>query len=304
MKITTVSTILALVATWMPSSTAEVIKPKSDASIDTPNPGGDQSVLLVDFVTSYHSNRTLMACIAAANCETYESPRGTMIRFKSGEEPGSARFQTRFANNTTKSLSVDGAPDMEGVASMNAGVHTNVDMGDRKIRYGWKDPTDVVRELWNRCGQSACDAHEFNVDTQLVVNACCGNRLQEGYALTLSAGGEYDGWPARGAFVQAVLAAAGQGQVWTKQKWHVKTRDGVNDGEVWEAEQTDYISVSRFSDDGALHGFMWVSVENPAGGRSGWCPASGAALAALAGMFNPILGGFFGFVRASCSPSK
>jgi hypothetical protein len=154
-----------------------------------------------------------MACIAAANCETYETSRGTMIRFKPGEQPGSARYQNRFMSNTMKSLSADAAPDMEDITSTSAGCHTNVDMGDHKMNYGWKNPTDVIRELWNHCAQSACDAHTFSVDTQIVVNACCGNILQEGFTLTISARGEYKAWAARDAFVHAVVAAAGQGQV-------------------------------------------------------------------------------------------
>jgi hypothetical protein len=304
MKINTASTLLAFLATFTASNAIEAINLNSDTSIDSPKVGGDQSVLSVDFVTSFHSNRTLMACIGAANCETYETSRGTMIRFKPGEEPGSDKYHNRFMNKSIKSLSADTALDMEDITSMDAGVHTNVDMGDHKMNYGWKNPTEVIRELWNHCAQSACDAHSFSVDTQIVVDACCGNRLQGGFALTLSAGGEYDGWASRDAFVHAVVAAAGQGQVWTKRKWHVKTREGVSDGEVWEADQTDYISVNRFADDGALHGFMWVSVEDPRGSQSGWCPASGGALAAIAGVLDPIAGGFFGLVSAWCSPSK
>ena len=42
-------------------------------------------------------------CKAAENCETYESDIGTLIRFKSGMEPGSDDYNRRFGNGTDHS---------------------------------------------------------------------------------------------------------------------------------------------------------------------------------------------------------
>lgn len=208
------------------------------------------------------------------------------------------------AGATTQDAHMPESSSADASSSFSGYLHTNVDMGDHKINCGWKDRTQVIRELWGKCYASACDIHAFSIDTQIVVDACCGNRLQEGFPLGISAGGECDGWESRDAFVHAVVAAAGEGQVWTKEKWRVKTRDGVNGGKVWEAEETDFISVNRFGGDGAMRGYMWVSFTNARHGGSGWCPASMGALAAIARMLDPIAGGFFGVVNAFCSPSK
>jgi hypothetical protein len=268
---------------------------------DLDNSDSAQALLSVDFITSYHSNRTLLACIAAPNCETYETYDGTRIRFKPGHEPGSTHFQSRFANKSQSSSPiVDVAPVMSGLLGFDGYMHTNVDMGDQRVNYGWKNPTDVVHELWGKCGMSFCDSHDVQVDTQIVVNACCGNELPKGYTLTLTPEGTYDGWDMRDNFVHAIVAAAEEGQVWTKRRWHLRTRDGLDDGELWEVKQTNFIAVSRFSEDGALHGFMSMKIQGPYSG-AGWCLASTGVLKAVAGAINPIAGGIFGIVQAFCS---
>ena len=84
------------------------------------------------------SEATYRACIAAPNCETYQSDQGTKIRFRAGHEPGSAAFKQRFgASNATMSVPLPGenAPNTEAPRkSDNVGsVHTNIDMSDAKI---------------------------------------------------------------------------------------------------------------------------------------------------------------------------
>lgn len=73
-----------------------------DTSIDSSHPklGDDQSIILpVDFVTSIHSKKTLMACISAANCATYET--SVALRSASNQMKNLDQSTMKGASRTT-----------------------------------------------------------------------------------------------------------------------------------------------------------------------------------------------------------
>jgi hypothetical protein len=45
------------------------------------------------------SRRDVGLCHGAANCEVYDTPEGTRLRFVSGMEPGSASYNATFGSS-------------------------------------------------------------------------------------------------------------------------------------------------------------------------------------------------------------
>lgn len=266
---------------------------------------GEQTPLQGDFKTSLLSESTLVACIKAPNCETYEGDHGTMIRFVAGEEPGSANYQKRFGTNgSVKPPSSDGAPSVNEAQHLafDGGIHTNIDLGQTGIIYGSTRPYDAIHYIYDHCGQSTCNPASFSVDTSSVRSTGSrGNTVVSGYTLSVSVTGEYDGYAQREVFVQALLAASGQGLQTANERWRYRNNDGdVETGTLVVYFQMGYIGVNRFDSSGALHGFMSVQVTQDTA-SSNWCSSSTGILSAVVGLVNPLAGGFFGVVSAECS---
>jgi hypothetical protein len=262
---------------------------------------GNQVLLSTD--TDQLSETTLRACIAAPNCETYQSDHGTRIRFRAGHEPGSIAYKQRFGtNNVTMSVPVPGenAPKAGRARNFDS-VNTNIDMGDSKILYGSTKPYDAIHNIWDHCGSSSCDTHSFTVDTSSVANVGQGNTLEEGSTLTITADGQYNGYGERAAYITAILTASSQGQTSRPENWHFRAKgDGVESGTITVYTQTDYIGVNKFSG-GSLQGFMTVKVDQAAEKSGGWCGTAAGAFAAVVGALEPENGAFFGLIGVFCA---
>lgn len=257
---------------------------------------GNQVVFSTD--TDQISQATLRACIAAPNCETYQSDHGVRIRFKAGHEPGSAAFKQRFGtNNDAMSVPLQNAAKPQNLDAVN----TNVDMGDTSILYGTTKPYDALHNIWDHCGSSSCDTHSFTVDTGSVASTGQGNSAVEGWTLTITATGQYDGFGERAAYVTALLTASTKGLRARSERWRLSVKgDGVETGTVTVYTQTDYISINKFSG-GALHGFLTVQVDRTSENNAGWCATAAADLATVAGAIDSTLAAFFGIIGIFCS---
>ncbi|KAF2836741.1 hypothetical protein M501DRAFT_1018623 [Patellaria atrata CBS 101060] len=229
----------------------------------------------------------LAMCEAAENCETYETPDGLLIRFKAGMEPGSEDYNRRFPNGT------------EHGAIVKRDTQTHVTFGRTSINYGTTNPCDALHHcLYDYCHEGSCDPNICQTDTQDIVRqgTSSGPRHR---TISISANGQYNGWEERDHYVDAVVAAASQGQKWTQHDWCIHTRDGDDCGTQWWGEQTNFVSVNKWYN-GNFRGFIQAQVSMD-GGDDNWCGRLGGALGSIAGVVNPIAGGFFGFVSALCS---
>jgi hypothetical protein len=269
---------------------------------DSSNPTeGNQVLLSAD--TGKLSEATLRACIAAPNCETYQSGHGTSIRFKAGHEPGSAAYKQRFGTkNDTMSVPLPSENVPKAGAHQNFdGVNTNVDMGDSKILYGSTNPFDAIHNIWDHCDVSSCDTHSFTVDTTTVTSAGQAGSWVEGSTLTITADGQYDGYGERAIYIPAILTAATQGQISRPENWVLRTKaDGVERGTITVYTHTDYIGINKFQG-GALSGFLTVKVDQATEKSGGWCGTAGATFGALVGAIEPISGAFFGLIGIFCA---
>ena len=262
---------------------------------------GNQVLLSID--NDQLSGTTLRACIAAPNCETYESDHGTRIRFRAGHEPGSAAFKQRFGtNNDTISVPLPGENVPKIAAPRKSdGVNTNIDMSDTKILYGSTKPYDALHNIWDHCGQSSCDTHPFTVDTTSVRGIGQGNSMEEGSTLTITADGQYNGYGERAAYIPVILVASTQGLTARRENWRFTAKgDDVETGSVTVYTQTDYIGVNKFAG-GALQGFIHVSVDQAQEKSSGWCATASQTFAAVLGAVEPISAAFFGLIGVYCA---
>ena len=92
---------------------------------------------------SLHHPDVLAACEAAPNCETYDTPQGLMIRFKSGMEPGTKDYETRFPNTT------------EHRTLIKRDTQSHVTFGSTSINYGTTNPCDALHHcLYDYCKYS------------------------------------------------------------------------------------------------------------------------------------------------------
>lgn len=117
--------------------------------------------------------------------------------------------------------------------------------------------------------------------------------------LDITSSGQYNGWDERNHYVDAVVAAASQGQKWTQHNWCIVTKAGDDCGTQWWGEQTNFISVNKFYN-GNLRGFIQTQISMDSGSGN-WCATVAGVAGAIAGAVNPIAGGFFGFITALCS---
>ena len=210
-----------------------------------------------------------------------------MIRFIPGMEPNS----TSTANHQKRS----------------EGDITHVSIGDGSLNYGTTGASGVggaVHHLYDTCHEGSCDRSAYSVDTTIVYTTNAGNAQ-----LVLLADGQYSGWDERNAFVDAVVAAASQGEKCETQSWsHGGYMSGVESGSENQCTQTNFISINRFGSDNSLKGFMSVQISQAEAG-SGWCGEASGVLGAIAGVIGAIPGaevagagaaGFFGLVNALC----
>lgn len=268
----------------------------------------DQMAPVADLDKGPLSENTLRACIAAPNCGTYRTDHGTMIRFIPEHEPGSADFIRRFVNRT-----IDTPPtDQVGISQVTAStfasvVHSNVDIGHDRLNYGDVNPIDIIGVMWGHCDQSACDTGAFTADTHIVGPIVAGSTGPTLHTITLTAQGQYDGWDQRAFFVHGILAAAGQGQRVSTERYRTIVRGGhgTHDGDVENGklpvyEQSNFYSINRFDENGALHGFMSIRVDGhmKVGGACGPITALGDI---IAGLLDPLAGAFLGTVNVFCT---
>ena len=235
---------------------------------------------------SLHSSEVLKACDKAHNCETYETERGTMIRFVPGMEPNST--------NAHHHKRADG--DV-----------THVSIGDGKLNYGTTGASGTygtIHHLYDTCHEGSCDRTGFSVDSTVVFPANAGQ-----VSLVLQPDGQYNGWDERNAFVDAMVAVAGQGEKCNSQTWmHGGYGTGVESGSENQCTQTNFIGINRFGSDGSLKGYMSVQVSQAELGH-GLCGEISGILGAISTVVGAVPGaevggaaasGFFGLVSAIC----
>jgi hypothetical protein len=136
--------------------------------------------------------------------------------------PGTAAFNATFKSETYRKRAA-------------ADAHTTVTMGNTAISYGNINPSDAVHHLYDICHIGACDRSEYAVaskvciffvdqkrfESELFHKFIDPNNAVSEYSnnLILVANGQYDGWDQRDLFVDAVVAAASQGQSWEYREW-------------------------------------------------------------------------------------
>ena len=241
---------------------------------------------------SLYTQESLDLCAAAPNCETYETSKGTIIRFKEGHEPGTPAYE----NNPKLSARDDG------------GVTTIVTYGDASIQYGSigaSGTSGLIHHLYDVCHEGACD----QTDASFTASWATEHEHFD-TTLTLHADGQYQGWNQRNIFVDAMVAAAGVGEKCEDKTWmHGSYGGNVESGTVHQCTQTSYININHWNN-GYLKGFMGVHVTTGDENRN-WC----AEIAGLLGGLTTILGGldfpgaggvngasgFFGMISGVCS---
>jgi len=262
------------------------------ASPTLPVPSGGDTLADLPPPKTLLSNATLDACAAATNCETYDDPLfGTRIRFVPGMEPGSEHFKREVEN-----AAVDKRNQIE----------THVTMSDTSISYGHKGPAGpngVIHNLYAICHEGSCETNPFTVWSHFA-----SQTDEADLPLILHAHGQYNGWDMRNIFVEALVAASGEGKTCGDVNWSHGNPGGAGatSGSVYECRQTNYIGFNRFVG-GSLQGFMEVQVERPEQG-GGWCDALSGALGGISGVIGvlpgfAVFGGasaFFGSLSAFC----
>lgn len=237
------------------------------------------------------STDAISQCETAANCETYVVDGKTLIRFRAGMGPGTEDYSARFGSNSTISPSS---------LTKRDSVNTQVQFGDTSINFGSTAPDGaygVYHHLYDFCHQSTCDPSGAQVPSQFIV-AQGSSTGPATWQLSLTADAEYDGWDQRNSFVDAVVAAAGQGVSWTTKNWCVHTSQGDDCGSLKQAQQTSFINIARY-DNGFLQGYIKATVSLN-GGDGGWCSKVAGIWASIAAAVNPVAGGFFGVAAAGC----
>jgi hypothetical protein len=238
------------------------------------------------------STDTISKCEAAPNCETYIVDGKTQIRFKAGMGVGTEDYRERFGTNSSTSGS--------SLTKRDDQIDTQVQFGDTSINFGSTPPDGtygVYHHLYDICHQSTCDPSGIMVDSQFIV-AQGSSTGPATWQLTLTADAEYDGYTQRNWFVDAIVAAAGQGVQRSTKNWCVHTSEGDDCGSLAQNQQTTFINVARY-DNGDMQGFLQASV-SLGGGDSGWCDAVSSIWANIAGAIVPVAGEFFGLVSAGC----
>lgn len=145
--------------------------------------------------------------------------------------------------------------------------------------------------------EGSCDPSPCTADTWIIghFGLSTSPHIQK---LIINSHGQYNGWPERNNYADAVVAAASKGQKWTDHRWCTHTRQGDDCGTQRWSEQTNFISLNKFSN-GALQGFIEVTVAMD-GANGGWCGKVNGFFGAITGILNPIAGGFFGAVSVLC----
>ena len=160
-------------------------------------------------------------------------------------------------------------------------------------------------ESAGRSKKGSCDRSAYAVDTTIVYTTNAAKAQ-----LVLKADGQYNGWGERNAFVDAIVAAASEGEKCEMQQWSHggPMGTGVKIGSENQCTQTNFISVNRFDSNNNLKGFMSVHISQAEVG-SGWCDEATGVLGAIATFIGAIPGlggpsaagaGFFGLVNALC----
>ncbi|KAL6718669.1 hypothetical protein ACLMJK_002903 [Lecanora helva] len=241
---------------------------------------------------SHYPSKVLVLCESADNCETYESSSGTMIRFKEGMEPGSEAFKAMNAHS-----------------KRDDGYHTHVTFGDSSINYGDAGASGtggIFHHLYDTCHEGSCDTSSASYEANAVISGAYSK-----INLIIHPQGQYDGYNQRNAFVEAMTAAAGQGEQWQNVTWYLETNSLTGqrtpEGALNQCTQTNFISINRFKD-GNLQGFMTVRVEQEVE-KSGFCSTITGILGDISGAVGAIpgageaagvAGGFFGIVNSLC----
>lgn len=243
---------------------------------------------------SYHSAKVLDACAGASNCETYESPTGLKIRFVPGTEPGTEAYGAQFAHSKRDGNATD--------------AKTYVTYGDTSINYGTAGASGtggIFHHLYDRCHESACDTTAASYSGSAVL----GGQLTD-INMIIHPHGNFAGYGERQVFIEAIVAAASQGEQCTDEKYYLNsnplTGQYTSPGSQHQCTQTNFISVNRFQG-GSLQGWIDVEVEQEVQ-ESGWCQVLGdlSAVASIvgavpgAGEVAGVAGGFFGVIQAGC----
>ena len=241
----------------------------------------------------YYNAQTLDACHAAPNCETYETSRGLAIRFVQGREPGSDWYKNNHA--LTKR---DDSPV------------THVTYGKNSLNYGSLGASGTygaIHHLYDACGEGACDSSDLSYTTTIASDLDASEST-----LVLHPQGSYNGWDERNVFVDAMVAAAGQGEKCEDKTWMNGGGYGqsVQTGTVHQCTQSTFIAIDRFAagQNAPLIGFMHVEVDQGDEGTN-WCSVISGALGGVAGVIGAVPGaeaagaasGFFGIISAFCS---
>ncbi|KAL8658793.1 MAG: hypothetical protein Q9226_000775 [Calogaya cf. arnoldii] len=272
------------------------------------------------------SSPYITSCEAAVNCETYVDPvfNRTLVRFKSGTEPGTEDYAARFPNPITKRRLLSPNPFPNGDNPFpnvdpftDKSPHTVVTVSDDKILWGCDtDPVAILDHVGDICATSGhCISNKPY--TQEVNYVEPKNNYPSTQTLTIKAEGFYPSWM-RNGMVQAIQAVMSTEDFITKEDLNYivgfspATKDGqeIKSAKCSVATAPAFIGVSVYNAAGSAEGPIRanIAVEIAVGTpEKGFCAGGTkditAISAAVTSAFGPIGAGFaaiFGTISASC----
>jgi hypothetical protein len=261
------------------------------------------------------------ACRAAQNCEVYQTASGGVsIRFKPGTAPGShptplppPTLARRFAALFRRGAYIK-APDWLYKArekSAAAGVETRVTIGKTSVNFGKVGASGAkgaYSRLYDVCGQYGCDGGApVSIKTR-----SAGSTNAYDYTLELRAEGDFNGKAERDAFIEAVIAAAKEGEKCGERQW--SNGGGYlqlpRRGSEWVCDQSNFFAVSRWQGNN-LQGYLRATVEVKEKDDK-WCAVVNGVLGGISSAISAVPGGaaagvaagFFGVVTAVCEAAS
>lgn len=256
------------------------------------------TALAVPCAMSGPSKRSLDACAAAPNCETYEGPYGTAVRFVEGMGPGSAWYNStvRPVDHAIQQRKIEGK-----LVRRQDDVNTNGEAAQDNMNFGSMTPQDVVGQMRDHCATFSCNGESWTVDPEYVTEL---GDTTETRTLAISTTGQWDQMVqdqnARDYFIDALVEMSGANVAVEDKDWiNGGSYGAISEGTVTEHTASGYYNINRYVG-GSLAGFASISITEVPNG-SNICEDVTGALSTVTGAVSGIGGAFFGILGWFCS---
>jgi hypothetical protein len=190
-------------------------------------------------------------------------------------------------------------------------VATRVTVGKTSINFGKVGASGAkgaYSRLYDVCGQYGCDGGS----PVSIKTSTAGSVNAYDYTLELRAEGDFKGTAERDAFIEAIIAAAKQGEKCREREWsngggYLQT---PRRGKEWVCDQSNFYSVSRWQGNN-LQGYLRATVEVKEKDDK-WCAVVSGLLGGISSAISAVPGGavagvaagFFGVVTAVCEAAS